>query len=126
MIATRLLNELSPESDIEVIEEHFADKEKPSSTAVRIGKNLDIDLEKNIHSVRAGGIVGRHQVIFGLPNQTIRVTHESVNRKAFAQGALFAARHLMRKDKGFYTMENLIEESISLDLYRREDAVSMN
>jgi 4-hydroxy-tetrahydrodipicolinate reductase len=52
--------------------------------------------------------VGKHEIIFGLPNQTIRLIHESFNRAAFGQGAIFAANWLIQKKKGLFTMENII------------------
>lgn len=63
-----------------------------------------------MNSIRVGGIVGRHEVIFGLPNQTIRLVHESINRAAFGQGAIFAAKWLVNKSKGMYSMETIISD----------------
>ena len=65
------------------------------------------------------GVIGRHEVIFGLPNQTIRVIHESINRAAFGQGALIAAQWLADKEPGVYSMEQIVSESmagIAIDL----------
>jgi 4-hydroxy-tetrahydrodipicolinate reductase len=42
-----------------------------SGTAIRIADALDIK-DENINTVRAGGIVGKHEVIFGFPFQTVR------------------------------------------------------
>jgi len=47
-------------------------------------------------------------VIFGLQYQTIRLIHESLNRAAFGQGAIYAAQWLMKKKKGLYTMEQAL------------------
>ena len=49
-----------------------------------------------------------HEVVFGLPNQTIRIVHESLNRAAFGQGAIYATKWLMGKTKGIYTMEEAV------------------
>ena len=41
-----------------------------------------------------------------MPNQTIRLTHESISRAAFGQGAIFAAKFLVGKSAGLYNMES--------------------
>lgn len=108
MSVTKLLQEIMPQADIEIVEEHFRDKKDVSGTALRIAKNLDLDVNKHVNSIRAGGIVGKHEIIFGLPNQTIRIIHESISRAAFAEGAIFAAKWLVNKKTGFYSMEDAL------------------
>jgi Dihydrodipicolinate reductase len=78
-----------------------------SGTAIKITEALSLEAG-SIKSVRAGGIVGRHEIIFGFPYQTVRLIHESITREAFGNGALFAAMNLAGKKKGLYTMENLL------------------
>lgn len=102
---TKALQSIIPEADIEIIEEHFRDKKDISGTARRIAKNLGLDESKHVNSIRAGGIVGRHEIVFGLMNQTIRVVHESISRAAFGEGAIYAAKWIHHKKNGFYTME---------------------
>jgi 4-hydroxy-tetrahydrodipicolinate reductase len=63
-----------------------------------------------------GGIVGRHEIIFGFPNQTLRLTHDSISRAAFGQGALYAIKNLYERPAGFYTMEQLVSEGFSAAL----------
>jgi 4-hydroxy-tetrahydrodipicolinate reductase len=119
MVASKLMQKIAPHADIEIVEEHFRDKREISGTARRLAQALEIDEYTHVNSIRVGGIVGKHEVIFGLPNQTIRVVHESINRAAFGQGALFACRWLFNKPRGLYTMEQIIAENIakmSLDL----------
>lgn len=106
--ASKLLQKIVPNADIEIIEEHFKGKKGVSGTALRIAEDMGLDKEKNIHSIRVGGIVGKHEVVFGLPNQTIRIVHESLNRSAFGQGAIYAAKWIMSKEKGLYTMEQAL------------------
>ena len=103
--ASKLLQKIIPNSDIEIIEEHFRDKKDVSGTALRIAEDLGLDKKQHVNSIRVGGIIGKHEVVFGLPNQTIRLVHESLNKAAFGQGAIFAAKWLMGKGKGVYTME---------------------
>jgi len=66
-------------------------------------------LEKSdINSVRAGGIVGKHEIIFGFPYQTVRLIHESISREAFGNGVLFVAENLINKPIGLYNFEDLL------------------
>lgn len=111
---SKVLQKIVPQADIEIIEEHFKGKPDVSGTALRIAEDLGLDKEKHVNSIRVGGIVGKHEVVFGLPNQTIRIVHESISRAAFGQGAIFAAKWLMGKTKGLYTME----EAVMLDAAR--------
>lgn len=107
LFAASLLKNLAPDVDIEVIEEHFKAKPGVSGTAVKIAQTLDIETE-NINSVRAGGIVGKHEVIFGFPYQTVRLVHESISREAFGSGALFVAENIKNKINGFYNFEDIL------------------
>lgn len=113
MIAGKILRKLAPHAGVEIVEEHFKDKSEVSGTAIRLAKALDIDASKQVNSIRVGGIVGRHEIIFGFPFQTIRLIHDSISRAAFGQGALFALKHLVGRPPGFYTMEQLVSEVFS-------------
>jgi 4-hydroxy-tetrahydrodipicolinate reductase len=106
--ASKVLQKIAPQADIEIVEEHFRDKKDVSGTALRIAEDLNLDKDNCVNSVRVGGIIGRHEVIFGLPHQTIRLIHESLSRAAFGQGAIYAAKWLMKKKKGIYTMEQAL------------------
>jgi len=110
LVISEVLQKIVPWADIEIIEQHFRDKPDVSGTALKIADTLGLDKEKNVNSVRVGGIIGKHEVIFGLPNQTIRLIHETNNRAAFGQGILFGARYLVEKEKGFFNMEQIIKE----------------
>ncbi len=106
--ASKLFKRVVPHADIEIIEEHFREKKCVSGTAVRIAQDLGIDSSEHVKSIRAGGVVGTHEVIFGLPNQVIRIKHESLNRAAFGQGAIYAAKWIMNKKKDMYSMEEAV------------------
>jgi len=108
LIASQILQKIAPHADIEIVEEHFRDKKETSGTALKIANILGLEKDRHVNSIRVGGIVGKHEIIFGLPNQTIRLIHESFNRAAFGQGAIFAANWLIQKKKGLFTMENII------------------
>ena len=107
LFAAKFLKKIAPWVDIEVNEEHFKTKQGTSGTAVKIAEALDVDKE-NINSVRAGGIVGKHEVIFGFPFQTVRLIHESISREAFGNGVIFVAENLKEKEKGLYNFEDIL------------------
>lgn len=120
--ASKVLQRIAPNADIEIIEEHFKAKKDVSGTAVRIADDLGLDKEQHINSIRVGGIVGKHEVVFGLPNQTIRIIHESLNRSAFGQGAIYAAKWVMGKKSGLYSMEQALALSMGGSNYLPADA----
>lgn len=107
MFASKLLKKIAPWTDIEIVEEHFKGKEGISGTAIKIADILEIEKEQ-INYVRAGGIVGKHEVIFGFPFQTVRLTHESISREAFGNGVVFIAEKLINIKKGFYNFEDIL------------------
>lgn len=111
IIAAKILKQIAPHADIEIIEEHFAAKSEASGTAKVIAENLGKQ-HGDIKSIRAGGIVGHHEVIFGFPYQTVRLSHDSIAREAFGNGVLFALEHMLRLGNGFYSMQDLIEPFI--------------
>ena len=107
IIAAKTLQKIAPLADISILEEPFKFKEEISGTARKIAQALNYD-EEEILSVRAGGIIGVHEVLFGFPFQTVRLKHESIAREAFGSGAKFALGELQSKEIGFYSMEDLI------------------
>lgn len=107
MFAAKFLKKIAPWVDIEIVEEHFKGKDGISGTALKIAEALDID-KKDINSIRAGGIVGKHQIIFGFPYQTVRLTHDSISREAFGNGVLFVAENLVNKKIGLYNFEDIL------------------
>lgn len=107
IIAAKVLRNIAPTADVEIIEEHFKQKPEVSGTARTIARHLRIENEE-IKTIRAGGIIGRHEVLFGFPFQTVRLSHESIAREAFGNGVLFALNNLPRVGKGLYSMEDLL------------------
>ena len=102
---------------VEVIEMHHATKlDAPSGTALSTARRLAARRgsspfthqkpEKQtlpgtrggeegnvaIHSVRLPGFVADQEVIFGLPGQTLTITHRTTSREAYVPGVLLAAR----------------------------------
>lgn len=111
LFAAKMLQKVIPTADIEIIEEHFKNKSGTSGTAIKIAETLGLKNE-HINSIRAGGIVGKHEIIFGLPYQTIRLVHESISREAFGTGALFVAEQLAGCSKGLYSFEMMLEQKL--------------
>ena len=108
LVASQILQSIAPHADIEIVEEHFRNKKEESGTALKIAEILGLEKKQHVNSIRVGGIVGKHEIIFGLPNQTIRLVHESISRAAFGQGAIFAAKWLIHAPPGLHSMENII------------------
>jgi 4-hydroxy-tetrahydrodipicolinate reductase len=113
--AAKLLRKIAPFADVEIVEQHFREKPEVSGTARRIAETLEVDGER-ITSLRLGGIVGHHEVIFGFPHQTVRLTHESIRREAFGTGVAFALEQLAQCDHGFYSFDDLLLRMMSADL----------
>lgn len=113
LFSAKFLQKIAPGVDIEIIEEHFKQKEGISGTAIKIAHALDLEVS-SINSVRAGGIVGKHELIFGFPYQTVRLIHESISREAFGNGALFVARNLNDLKKGLYNFEDILSPYFKL------------
>lgn len=108
ILAGKVLKDIDPSIDIDIVEEHFREKPEVSGTAVKIANSLEVEADE-IKSIRAGGIIGNHEVIFGFPFQVVRLRHESISREAFGNGAAFAARHLIEQPAGFYSLEDLMQ-----------------
>ncbi len=112
IVAARMLRRIAPFADVEILEQHFREKPEISGTARKIANMLEIDDER-ITSLRLGGIVGHHEVIFGFPHQTVRLTHESIRREAFGTGAAFVLERLSKCKIGFYSFEEILQGLIS-------------
>ena len=113
IIAAKVLQRIAPYADIEIVEEHFKGKSEVSGTAKIIANHLDRDVN-SIKTIRAGGIIGRHEILFGFPYQTVRLPHDSISREAFGNGALFALDNIKDKSEGLYTMEDIMQGFFSL------------
>ena len=120
--------------DIEIIEKHHRfKKDAPSGTALMIANainkkcgekykfvfdrttsnplNKDTSRTKNeigFSSVRGGGLAGEHSVLFLGEKETIEITHTAYSRNIYIEGALDAARFIITKKNGLYSMEDLI------------------
>lgn len=117
-------------ADIEITEKHHNKKlDAPSGTALMLADSIKSVKENSryvferaserrardkaeigVHSVRAGNIVGEHEVLFALGNEHITLSHSAFNRELFADGAFKAARFLVGKGAGLYNMEDLLAD----------------
>ncbi len=115
--------------DIEIVEKHHNQKiDAPSGTALAIADAINSALddkldyvydrsqkrekrsrtEIGIHAVRAGNIVGEHDVIFAGTDEVIEINHKATSKEIFAVGAVKAAKYLAGKPAGFYTMKDVL------------------
>jgi 4-hydroxy-tetrahydrodipicolinate reductase len=65
--------------------------------------------------------VGHHEVIFGFPYQTVRLIHNSIERRAFGTGAAFALAELAHCENGFYTFDDLMMRMVRHELISQPD-----
>jgi 4-hydroxy-tetrahydrodipicolinate reductase len=64
--------------------------------------------EIGLHSIRGGGVVGDHRVLFLGSRERIEIAHAAMDRDIFAEGALAAARWLAGRAPGRYSMADVI------------------
>ena len=69
--------------------------------------------EKNeicVNTVRGGGIIGDHEVIFAGDGEVIEINHKAISRDVFAIGALKACEYMADKTKaGKYSMDDVLQ-----------------
>ena len=122
---------LGKEFDLEIVEMHHRlKKDAPSGTARRLaeilGEARNLDYARNVvhgregligerpsdeiglHSLRGGDVVGDHTVTFAGRGERLELTHKASSRETFAVGALRAARWIVGKPPGLYSMEDVL------------------
>jgi 4-hydroxy-tetrahydrodipicolinate reductase len=104
---------LGPDFGAEIIETHHKmKKDAPSGTAKTLAGILKaaqkIQPEIPIESIREGDVVGEHTVIFNGPGERLELTHRAASREIFARGALRAAKWIVGKPPGLYSMEDVL------------------
>jgi len=102
---------LGPDYNIEITEAHHkAKKDAPSGTAKKFGQILADITRKEIptHAIRLGDIVGDHTIIFCGNSERIEIKHQAHSRDLFALGALKAAKWVMGKPAGLYSMQDVL------------------
>jgi 4-hydroxy-tetrahydrodipicolinate reductase len=95
----------------EIIETHHKMKrDAPSGTAKTLAEILKTvrHSEIPIQSIREGDIVGEHTINFSGPAESLELTHRAANRGIFARGALRAAKWIINKPPGLYSMQDVL------------------
>ena len=109
--AARLLAD--QDYDVAILDRHHRwKKDAPSGTAKTLGefvlKGNGGKKEPVYSAIRAGAIVGEHEVIFGGLGETITLHHSVTDRDVFARGAVQAALWLHGNKPGLYTMDDVL------------------
>ena len=117
----------------EVIELHHAGKlDAPSGTALSTARRLAARRKEKpfahrkaeketlagtrggeeggvaVHSVRLPGFVADQEVIFGLPGQTLTITHRTTSREAYVPGVLLAIRRVTAEPRFYRGLDELL------------------
>ena len=109
---------------------HKHKKDYPSGTALMLGKGIAVGKNKNFYnlignkylnkknfpygkkinfnSLRKGEIIGLHEVKFSSGKEIITLNHEAFDRTLYSEGALTAAKWLINKKPGLYSMRDLM------------------
>tara|TARA_B100001996_G_scaffold185575_1_gene141935 strand:- start:848 stop:1585 length:738 start_codon:yes stop_codon:yes gene_type:complete len=112
-LVEKVSSAVGDKSDIDIIEHHHKHKvDMPSGTSLAfedaIIKKLENEKDIKHHCLRVGNIVGDHMVKFTLENESIEINHRSFDRKIFAEGAILASKWISNKEKGLYTMFDVL------------------
>ena len=109
---------------------HKHKKDHPSGTALMLGKSIANGQNKtlnkligkkflnkksfpygkkiNFNSLRKGEIIGEHEVMFSSGKEIITLNHEAFDRALYSEGALTAAKWLINKKPGLYSMRDVL------------------
>ena len=109
---------------------HKHKKDYPSGTALMLGKGIAVGKNKdfykllgkkylnkkyfpygkkiNFNSIRKGEIIGEHEVTFSSGKEVITLNHEAFDRALYSEGAFTAAKWLMHKKPGLYSMRDVL------------------
>ena len=109
---------------------HKNKKDHPSGTALMLGKGIAVGKNKgfykllgkkylnkksfpygkkiNFNSLRKGSVIGKHEVSFSSGKEKVSLNHEAFDRALFSEGALTAAKWIISKRPGHYSMRDLL------------------
>jgi 4-hydroxy-tetrahydrodipicolinate reductase len=122
---------LGAEYDAEILEAHHRHKvDAPSGTALGLGRAVASGRGTTIEQsalpprqgstgprpnggigfavLRGGDIVGDHRLIFAGPGERVELAHHAEDRSGFARGALVAARWVVARPPGLYSMMDVL------------------
>jgi len=129
VLVRRAAEVLGPDWDVEITETHHRMKaDAPSGTALLLGEAAaqgrggELKAERGrdgtgltrqpgaigFASMRGGTVVGEHDVLFLGPEERVILSHRAESRTIFARGALAAARFLVGRPAGLYSMRHVI------------------
>ena len=109
---------------------HRHKKDYPSGTALMLGRGVATGKNKefynligkkylnkksfpyakkiNFNSIRKGKVIGEHEVTFSSGKEIVTLNHESFDRALYSEGALAAAKWILNKKPGLYSMRDLL------------------
>ena len=109
---------------------HKHKKDHPSGTALMLGKGIAVGKNKNFYkligkkflnkksfpygkkinfnSLRKGEVIGEHEVTFSSGKEVITLNHEAFDRALYSEGAFTAAKWLLKKKPGLYSMRDVL------------------
>ena len=110
---------------------HKHKKDHPSGTALMLGKGIAVGKNKdfykllgkkylnkksfpygkkiNFNSIRKGEVIGKHEVTFSSGKEIVTLNHEAFDRALYSEGAFTAAKWLMNKKPGLYSMRDVLK-----------------
>jgi 4-hydroxy-tetrahydrodipicolinate reductase len=106
---------LGPDFDVEVHETHHVHKiDAPSGTALKLGEVIAAARGTDPREIRyeverRGEVPGDHAVILSSASEQLTLSHSVTSRQVFADGALQAARWIIDKPPGRYSMRDVLE-----------------
>jgi 4-hydroxy-tetrahydrodipicolinate reductase len=126
--AARILRQVPEGVDVEIVERHHRFKEDaPSGTALKFGQIVAEEMgqtehvhgrhgrpgvrprcEIGYHALRVGDNVGEHTIVFGMLGESIDLSVKGSTRDSYAYGALAAAKFLVTKGPGLYSMADVL------------------
>ncbi len=126
--AAKALKDVPSGVDVEIVERHHRYKEDaPSGTALKFGQIVTDEMGQTdvvhgrhgqtgkrpqnqigYHALRTGDNVGEHQIVFGLLGETLEVYVRGQTRDSYAYGALAAAKFVVGKPAGLYSMSDVL------------------
>ena len=71
-------------------------------------KNFPYSKKINFNSIRKGNVVGNHKIYFSSGKETITLDHEAFDRALYSEGAFTAAKWLINKKPGLYSMRDVL------------------
>ncbi len=127
---------LGDKADVDIVETHHRNKvDKPSGTALMLSDAVDSgkiettsdfltptpdigivggrtnDGAIEFTSIRAGDVVGEHDVIFSSEGERLILRHIATDRSIFVKGALEAIEWVIDEPAGEYDMANILKSS---------------